>query len=209
MRPNSNNDAPRSIVGSKISLPLADSQIRQALVKRLSCLNPKPRAVIHELRVQNGNAIADIVTLHSEAHCYEIKGCNDKIERITVQGEYYNKSFRRITLVTTDRNLDHALRITPPFWGIMVARWCTNSVTFKYIRKASLNPLFDKEIATLTLWKSEMLNLLKERHFESKTRNVLASLIANAKQNLELSTTICDLLVSRQSALNTSVEDHV
>jgi len=85
--------------------PMNDTTIREALLRKLWRQKSRPRAVLQELHVHSGKAIADIVTLHSEAHCYEIKGATDRIERITAQGVYYNATFRRITLVTTECNL--------------------------------------------------------------------------------------------------------
>ena len=90
---------------------LNDTNIREALLRKLGRQTRRPRAVLQELHVHNGRAIADVVTLHSEAHCYEIKGATDRIARITVQGKYYNAVFRRITLVTTECNLRRALKL--------------------------------------------------------------------------------------------------
>ena len=103
------------------SMELNDSRIREALLRKLARQKTQPRAVLEELHVHNGRAIADVVTLHAEAHCYEIKGATDRIERITVQGTYYNAAFRRITLVTTESNLRQAWKLAPQFWGILVA----------------------------------------------------------------------------------------
>src|SRR5881394_2591813 len=102
-------------------IDLNDASIREALLRKLERQKRPPRAGLQELHVHNGKAIADVVTLHSEAHCYEIKGAADRIERIMVQGAYYNAAFRRITLVTTECNLKQALRLAPRFWGIMLA----------------------------------------------------------------------------------------
>src|SRR4051812_50228660 len=101
-------------------MELNDACIRGALLRKLARQKTRPRAVLEELHVHNGRAIADVVTLHLEAHCYEIKGETDRIERITTQCVYYNAAFRRITLVTTECNLRRALRLAPRFWGIMV-----------------------------------------------------------------------------------------
>ncbi|MGI8431207.1 MAG: sce7726 family protein, partial [Chthoniobacterales bacterium] len=65
-------------------MELNDALIRGALLLELAQQQTRPRAVIEELHVHNGRAIADVVTLHSEAHCYEIKGATDRIERIAV-----------------------------------------------------------------------------------------------------------------------------
>lgn len=180
---------------------LNDKEIRAALKLKLQSQSSKPKAIIEELHVCNGNAIADVVALYNEAHCYEIKGCNDKIDRITEQGRYYDSSFRRITLVTTENHLKKALHISPEYWGIVIATTRdSNLVSFKHARGAKVNPNFCKERALLTLWKSEMLSILDEKKLQRKPRDYLAQLISSNKKKVELSARICDLLIDRQSA---------
>src|SRR5260221_7203730 len=113
-------------------MELNDSSIRAALLRKLARQRVRPRAIIEELNVHNGRAIADVVTLHAEAHCYEIKGATDRIERITMQGTYYNAAFRRITLVTTECHLRRARKLAPWFWGIMVAIDDGDEVRFRH-----------------------------------------------------------------------------
>ena len=177
---------------------LNDTGIRQALIHKLENQAVSPRAIIEELWVHNGKAIADVVALESEAHCYEIKGCTDKVGRILVQGEFYNACFRRITLVTTDRGLPRSLEILPQFWGLMVARIEEDEVRIHEIRKARNNTNFSKHLALLTLWRSEMLDLLQDQSHRRKPREALAGLISSAKGKIELSSRICELLVARQ-----------
>jgi hypothetical protein len=178
-------------------MDLNDATIREALLQKLERQKSRPRAVLQELHVHNGKAIADVVTLHSEAHCYEIKGATDRIERIAVQGVYYNAVFRRITLVTTECNLRRALKLAPQFWGVMVAIADCESVRFRHVRAARVNPNFEKQSAAMTLWKSEMLELVSESGAERKPRRLLAQLIAETRRELELSMTICDFLLGR------------
>jgi hypothetical protein len=180
-------------------MELNDATIREALLLKLERQKSRPRAVLQELHVHNGKAIADVVTLHSEAHCYEIKGETDHIERITVQGAYYNAAFRRITLVTTESNLKRALKLAPRFWGILVAIEGDGVVRFRHVRAAQLNPKFKKQLAAMTLWKSEMLELVSDAGAERKPRRLLAELIAETRRELNLSMSICDLLFGRQS----------
>lgn len=177
---------------------LNDASIRKALLLKLERQKNRPRAILQELHVHNGKAIADVVTLHSEAHCYEIKGATDHIERIAVQGIYYNAVFRRITLVTTECNLRRALRLAPRFWGIIMAIPDGETVRFRHVRAARLNPNFEKQSATMTLWKSEMLELVSVPGAERKPRRMLAQLIAETQRELELSMRICDLLLDRR-----------
>ena len=178
-------------------MDLNDAFIREALLRKLLRQKRRPRAVLQELHVHNGKAIADVVTLHSEAHCYEIKGATDRIERITAQGIYYNAAFRRITLVTTECNLRRALMLAPRFWGIMVAIADGEAVRFRHVRAATLNPNFEKQSAAMTLWKSEMLELVSVPGAKRKPRRLLAQLIAETRRELDLSMTICDLLIGR------------
>ncbi|MBI1177828.1 sce7726 family protein [bacterium] len=180
-------------------MDLNDATIREALLRKLERQKSRPRAVLQELHVHNGKAIADVVALHSEAHCYEIKGETDRIERVTAQGVYYNAVFRRITLVTTECNLKRARKLVPRFWGIIVAITDGIVVRFRHIRAARLNPNFEKQSAALTLWKSEMLELVSEPGAERKSRRLLAQLIAETQRELELSMSICDQLFARQS----------
>jgi hypothetical protein len=179
-------------------MDLNDARIREALLRKLAQQKTRPRAVLQELHVHNGKAIADVVTLHSEAHCYEIKGATDRIERIAVQGPYYNAAFRRITLVTTECKLRRAVKLVPPFWGIMVAVEDGDTIRFRNFRAAQFNPRFERQSAAMTLWKCEMLELVSEAGAERKPRRLLAQLIAQTRRDLELSTSICDLLLGRR-----------
>lgn len=182
---------------------LDDTNIREALLRKLARQKSRPRAVLEELHVHNGSAIADVVTLHSEAHCYEIKGATDRIERIAVQGTYYNAAFRRITLVTTNCKLHRALKLAPNFWGIMVAIEDGENVRFRHVRAAQVNPQFERRLAAMTLWKCEMLELVSEKGAEKKPRRLLAELIAKTRCDLELSMSICDLLLGRRLRVQT------
>ncbi|HEX2852256.1 MAG TPA: sce7726 family protein [Opitutaceae bacterium] len=181
-----------------IAMTLNDARIREALLRKLAKQKARPRAVLEELHVHNGRAIADVVTLHAEAHCYEIKGATDRIERIVAQGAYYNAAFRRITLVTTECNLKRARKLAPRFWGIIVAV-DDGEVRLRHVRAAKFNPNFEKQSAAMTLWKSEMLELVSDVGAKKKPRRLLAELIAETRRELELSTSICDLLLGRSA----------
>lgn len=179
-------------------LQLNDVSIRKSLISKLKNQAVRPKAIMEELRVHNGNAIADVVALYAEAHCFEIKGDGDKIERILEQGKYYNLSFRKITVVTTLKHLKKALSIAPSYWGIMIAEEIDNQIKIKYIRAGKNNPNFNKSIALLTLWKEEMLELIEsKKKNKNSSRAVLAELIANNKRKLELSQNIAITLLDR------------
>jgi hypothetical protein len=185
---------------------LNDRVIRSNLIEKLKSQRINPSAILEELPVHNGNAIADVVALYKEAHCYEIKGDGDKIERAIKQGYYYNLSFRKITLVTTTKHIKKSVNILPKFWGIILAEEKNNKVILKYKRQAQNNPHFNKNIALLILWKSEMITLIKENKEKQQKNNklTLAKLISNSKRKVELSYNISKLLLLRHYQLSSS-----
>ena len=178
---------------------LNDPSIRKALLEKLR--NRKPKAILEELHVHNGNAIADVVTLDREAHCYEIKGSGDKIARIREQGYYYDSVFRRITLVTTENHIKKALELASPHWGIMLAKITDQKIVIQNIRGSKISPLFDKEKALRTLWKCEMLDLLEDPKCQRSSKEVLSQLIAETTKNLQISSQICSMLIDRSQRL--------
>lgn len=185
---------------------LNDADIRPRLINFLNARAVEPRRIIEELHVHRGNAIADVVSIHNEAHCYEIKGDNDNIGRIIKQGSFYNKVFSKVTLVTTERKSQEALSKAPEFWGIIVAYRKLDTVKFRYIRKALANPEFDKELALSTLWKSELTNLNSEHQLnisEKIGKREFAGELAEKLSKLQISRSIANLLVSREYSTHT------
>ncbi len=79
----------------------------------------------------------------------------------------------------------------------MIAVLRDEKVVIRNIRKAKNNPEFNKELASLTLWKSEMLDLLDEEKLQKKPRAFLAQLLAESKRKVQLSNDICDMLIGR------------
>lgn len=180
---------------------LNDADIRPNLINFLSSKAAEPRKIIEELHVHRGNAIADVVSIHNEAHCYEIKGDNDKIDRILKQGAFYNKVFNKITLVTTEKKLEEALNKAPEFWGIIVAYRKSETVKFRYARKATNNQEFDKVLALSTLWKSELTDMSSKLELNISDRigkREFASELADKLSKFEISRSIANLLATRE-----------
>lgn len=174
---------------------LNDQLIRIALIQKLSSFS-KRRQIIEELHVHSGRAIADVVALDDEPHCFEIKSDLDKIERITEQGTFYNLVFRKITLVTTRKHFEKAISLAPIHWGVIIAEEKEDHLSFVEVRPARINPLFDKTKALLTLWKNEMLELGKLENTKLN-KKLLAVEIAKQKNEKELNKDISFLLRKR------------
>ena len=164
---------------------LNDKAIRSALVNFLNNRVPTPNAIIEELRVHNGNAIADVVAIYENAHCFEIKGESDKLNRIIKQAAFYNTTFPKITLVTSENHLSNAGKLIPDFWGLIIVKDSGDRINFSYARKAKYNTTISKSIALSMLWRSELINIANEIDNtglkKRLTRSQLADLIAKNK----------------------------
>lgn len=188
---------------------LTDKELRAALIERLRTQAVAPRAILEEVRVHNGNAVADVVSIHTRPHCYEIKGETDTVSRIVRQGQFYDRAFQRITLVTTENHLDSAARLAPAHWGIMVATVgsANGMPALSHLRKATDSPDFDKQIALLTLWRSELLSLcgVAEANLAKVNRLGITEHLAKLSPANDISSWIGEKLIGRQMTSGWSV----
>lgn len=192
---------------TKPIMKLNDKEIREALINYISKLSHKPSRIVEELHIHRGNAIADVVALHKEPHCYEIKGDNDNINRLKRQGFYYDQAFRKITLVTTKIKLKKALDECPKYWGIIVAEYIEGSVKLKPYRKAGNSSSYNKEVALQTLWKDEMLSMISQCNLDVSTKLSkvkLAKDIAMKTKIKDVQETISQTLTNRSPRLRGS-----
>lgn len=183
------------------TIKLGDSEIRKLLIQHLENAPITPKAIIEELRVHNGNAIADVVSVHSYAHCYEIKSDKDNVERALKQSKFYDLTFKKVTLVTTEKHIKKAKELVPPYWGLMVAKAGNGTDALSYIRPATNTPSFDKQLALLTLWKSELLQVAQnftEKNMTKSSRKMLSELIAEKLGSAQLARYIGNQLIDRK-----------
>ncbi|MDO3656000.1 sce7726 family protein [Acinetobacter genomosp. 15BJ] len=181
---------------------LNDAEIRPQLISWLNGKAIKPQMILNEVTISDGSARPDIIAIYSYSHCYEIKGDNDQIERISKQLAYYQASFKKNTLITTHKHLKKALELLPSFWGIIVAIPLDNkSIIFKYARKSSYNPSYRKDIASKILWKEEMQKLLKKKSISFNSRSTrfdLIELIKSSSTSNEVDEFVCNSLLNRK-----------
>lgn len=184
---------------------LNDARIRLGLKQYITNKAKKPKILIEELRIHDGNAIADIVAVYDFMHGYEIKGETDKVSRIKIQSGYYNTSFPFLTLVTTHNHAHWALENLEWFWGIILVSMTPDGLKFKHIRGAKNNPLFCKKKSLSMLWKNELMNIahatvpesvkksdsraeLAEKIFPALTKKSMLSAISRLVSNRYLET---------------------
>ncbi|EFV2049902.1 MULTISPECIES: sce7726 family protein [unclassified Citrobacter] len=187
-----------------MNIVLNDEELRMALRQYLARLATPPQKIVEELHVHHGQAIADVVAIYNEAHCYEIKGDNDNISRLKVQGKFYDKVFRKTTLVTTTKHRANALRTAPAHWGILIIEFSNDKPKIKSLRGASSSPCFDKEKAVQTLWRNEMLELISKYDLPVSTKlnkRDLATSIASSLSIPVISKDVAKLLTLRTSPI--------
>jgi len=139
---------------------LDDVQIRRALKEFLLTRGRFPKLLVEELRIHNGNSIADVVTIHKYMHGYEIKGSRDSVSRLKTQLEFYQLSFPTVTLVLTTKHQKWAEKNLPKHWGILLAfKTNTDEIKFKYLRRSRFNPTFVVNTSLTMLWKNELLKI--------------------------------------------------
>lgn len=180
---------------------LNDAAIRRTLIARLKLSSVPPKKIAEELHVHNGRAVADVVALYNEAHCYEIKGQTDNVRRVAQQFPYFDLAFPKSTLVTTENHLRVAEKVLPAHWGIMKASSDgAGGVKLSYVRASVKNPLFDERTALLTLWKNEMQEILRDLgtdHYSRSTRHQLIELILEYSSKREIAQKIAEQLAGR------------
>ena len=134
--------------------------------------------VIDELGLCQGDARVDIAVVNGFLAGFEIKSQQDTLERLPHQVEVYGRVLDRVTLVSAERHLDHAMHVIPDWWGVKVAKMGPRgAVALRTQRRPRLNPaLISSEILQL-LWREEAIALLEElgraRGLRSKPRAVL------------------------------------
>ena len=97
---------------------MRDSDIRMALHGLLQArYGDDPNTLIrHEVGLCAGKRRIDVALVNGELAGYEIKSDEDTLIRLAGQAEVYSRVLDRVTLVTTEHHLDHALDVIPYWW---------------------------------------------------------------------------------------------
>lgn len=144
------------------NLHLLDQDLRRALVAQvLSELGPDA-AALHEVALGTASRV-DLVVVSSTLHAYEIKSDADSLRRLPQQADAISAAFPYATLLCTQRHVERAKAILPPWWGIAVGRIEDARIVCAEHRPALPNPRIDPHAASRLIWRTEALRLL-ERH---------------------------------------------
>lgn len=146
--------------------PLRDADIRQVLDADLRAHHTDTPGVLirHELGLCAGARRVDLAVISDEQMTgYEIKSDTDTLARLAGQAKAYGQVFDRMVLVATDRHLDRALDLLPPWWEILRAAPAPGGPVLEQLRAGAPNP--DQEAFALAqvLWREEALAELRAR----------------------------------------------
>jgi hypothetical protein len=147
-------------------IALYDSAIRAALRSRLLVghANELDTVFIDELGLCRGQVRVDLAVVNGLLHGYEIKSDRDSLRRLSAQAEIYGKVLDRATLVVGQRHLSEAMKIVPPWWGVLYVCPTAKGLRFKTVRRARNNPRRDPRFLVELLWLDHAIVLLEERN---------------------------------------------
>ncbi len=147
-----------------------DADIRKILheveMKRICALDPSTR-VIDELGIFEGKFRIDVAVVNGYLHGYEIKSAEDNLIRLDSQQAAYNKVFDKLTLVADEAHVEEAMKVVPPWWGLMVAGMRDGVPYVDEIWAPRLNPEVDPYAICQLLWKEEAMSILSSRRLSA------------------------------------------
>jgi hypothetical protein len=125
--------------------------------------------VLHELGLRHGAARVDIAVVNGILHGYEIKSDADTLERLPKQIDVYNRVLDKATLVVGRRHADRAIQQIPFWWGVKIAsQGPRGGISFREERPCKFNPSVDPIAVAELLWRSEVLETLRELRIQEK-----------------------------------------
>ncbi len=142
--------------------PVRDKDVRRALRRwvKNEFLNDPDTLFIEELGLRHGSARVDFAAINGALHGYEIKSETDRLTRLPNQVKIYGTVMDSMTLVVCDKYLEPAQKIVPDWWGILVAKRKSKTVSIQNVRYRSENSNVEPMAVAELLWRSEVIDEL-------------------------------------------------
>ncbi len=183
-----------------------DLEIREAFHKKKLSQQHKNKdtLIIDELGLLHGSNRIDIAVIGKKIHGYEIKSAKDNLKRLEGQLNSYSRTLQKLTFVIAPEHLVDVMKFIPQWCGVIIAeKGVRGGITFRSIRKALLNPDFDKTSAAHLLWKNEAQFMLSSLGYDKKSTNKkrieLYKLISQSLSTNELVGKIKETLSTREN----------
>jgi len=120
--------------------------------------------VVEELGIRQGKARVDIAVVNGLFHGYEIKSACDTMQRLPQQIRFYDEVFDCVTLVLSERHLQHAFELVPEWWEILLATpEPRGEIAFEVLRAGRANRDVNARAIAELLWRDEAILMLSER----------------------------------------------
>src|SRR5271155_4352558 len=144
---------------------MREAAVRQALydteIKKILAHDPTS-LIVDELGLFEGEYRIDVAVINGKLHGYEIKSKADNLDRLSAQQESYSKIFDRMTLVADERHVEQAVKIVPPWWGLIAVSTRDAQPYLNEIWPSRQNLNVDLYAVCQLLWRDEALEILKE-----------------------------------------------
>jgi hypothetical protein len=183
-----------------------DPEIRKALHKKVLKANHQcgSTVIVDELGLAHGKIRIDVAVLNGHLHGYEIKSARDNLLRLPSQLDEYRKSLQKLTLVVAPNHVDEVLLLAPEWSGIIEARkGPRGGISFKSLRRATINPEICEVALAHLLWKKEAAEFLSKigapSTGEKKSRKQLYEAIAKEASASELTSWIKEKFIARET----------
>ena len=182
---------------------LTDTDIRLPLHRWLCDLHRacEDTSILHELRIPRPSARIDVAVVNGELCGFEIKSDVDSLVRLSRQVRAFNSIFDRVCIVTTERHIDEAQRVIPPWWGIIVPDIGSDPNGFRSLRPTLENPGTDVEAMLHMLWHRELLDILRNYGlggFKRKRRQDSIDALLHSVSEADIKTEIRRILKVRR-----------
>lgn len=140
---------------------------------------------------------ADLMVLTKDLHTLEIKGDFDNTRKLRHQMQDYNKTFDKVSVVTTTKHLLKIKKILPPHTGIILF----DKERFEIIRPAKKNKNLNKRSLLMFLSKGALLKLYRGKDAHKLSTDQLRIRIANQLSLKKINSSVKAFLKNRYQTL--------
>lgn len=138
---------------------LTESAVKQLLRRELLSTASQPSEAVYEFWVPTTNARADVAMIGARIEGFEIKTERDTLKRLPRQAEAYMRLFDRCHAVLAHRHVENAIKILPPWWGVLVIP-SDGGPNLVRAREGDANQRVDPETLVRLLWRDEAYSAL-------------------------------------------------
>ena len=135
-------------------------QIKVRLIDHL-VRDPQVKLIASEVAFYHGHRKADLIQMNNNAiTAFEIKSDKDRLLNLAEQLNDYNNTFSYCYLVTTEKHLNKARKLSPEKVGLILV----TSATLQVLRKPKENKRLCKHSLTLGLSLSQLRQMTDDTH---------------------------------------------